>query len=331
MSEIIKTIKGFYPDMTCRNGFQYEKGEDYETDQACVCECGFHGCEHPLNVFEYYPPAKSVFHKVEQSGMLSRHNKDTKVASTKIRIGESINIAEMVQAAIEYTTKKAADAGQDNGGSFATVYHVVSTATNYCGSSSAIGEFGASSATGDCGTSAATGRFGASSATGICGASSATGYCGASSATDFRGASSATGDNGASSATGRFGASIATGDYGASIATGSFGASIATGDYGASSATGRFGLSSTTGYFGSSSAENAEAIAVAWGYKSKAKGVLGAYLVFADWKCNKLGSTNPDGWRLKGAKMVQVDGEKIKPDTWYRIEDGEIIEIEDAE
>ena len=24
--------------------------------------------------------------------------------------------------------------------------------------------------------------------------------------------------------------------------------------------------------------------------------------------------------------MVQVDGEKIKPDTWYRIENGEIIE-----
>ena len=29
----------------------------------------------------------------------------------------------------------------------------------------------------------------------------------------------------------------------------------------------------------------------------------------------------------KGAKMVQVDGEKIKPDTWYRIKNGEIVEV----
>lgn len=87
-------------------------------------------------------------------------------------------------------------------------------------------------------------------------------------------------------------------------------------------------ISSVTGRCGASSAENAEAIAVAWGYKSKAKGVLGAYLVFADWECNKFRSMNPDGWTLKGAKMVRVDGEKIKPDTWYRIESGEIIEDE---
>ena len=29
--------------------------------------------------------------------------------------------------------------------------------------------------------------------------------------------------------------------------------------------------------------------------------------------------------------MVQVDGEKIKPDTWYRIENGEIIEVKEED
>lgn len=36
---------------------------------------------------------------------------------------------------------------------------------------------------------------------------------------------------------------------------------------------------------------------------------------------------NQSAWVLNGAKMVQVDGENIKPDTWYKIENGEIAEV----
>lgn len=28
-------------------------------------------------------------------------------------------------------------------------------------------------------------------------------------------------------------------------------------------------------------------------------------------------------------KSAQIDGEKLKPDTWYRLEDGEFVEVED--
>lgn len=85
-------------------------------------------------------------------------------------------------------------------------------------------------------------------------------------------------------------------------------------------------MSSATGYKSESVAGDKESIAVAWGYKSKAKGVLGSYLVFADWEGDEKKYWEPDSWTLKGAKMVQVDGEKIKANTWYRIENGEIIE-----
>ena len=173
--------------------------------------------------------------------------------------------------------------------------------------------------------------YGASSATGYKGASSATGNYGASSATGDKGASSATGDYGASSATGDYGASSATGDCGASSATGYKGASSATGDYGASSATGNCGASSATGYKGASSTGDKESIAVAWGYKSKAKGVLGSYLVFADWDGDENRYWDQKLWILKGAKMVQVDGETIKEDTWYTMENGEIVEVKESE
>jgi hypothetical protein len=317
MGNAVKSYKGFNKDMTCR-GFQYEEGKEYEEESVEVCDHGFHACEYPLDCLNYYSPNESVYHEVEQSGEIQKHNDDTKVASTKIKIGAEISIAGLVKAAIEYTVKrvnKEAESDENHG---------ASSATGYKGASSATGNKGASSATGDCGASSATGYKGASSATGDYGASSATGYKGASSATGNKGASSATGDCGASSATGYKGASSATGYKGASSATG---------DYGASSATGNCGASSATGYKGASSAEDKDAVAVAWGYKSKAKGVIGSFLVFADWEYTgsedntEYDRNNQSAWVLNGAKMVQVDGENIKPDTWYTIENGEIEEV----
>ena len=272
MGESIKTYKGFNKNMTYR-GFQYEEGKEYEEEIVEVCDHGFHACEYPLDCLNYYYPNESVYHEVEQSGEIQKHNDDTKVASTKIKIGAEISIAGLVKAAIEYTVKRVKkDAESDE-------------------------------------------KHGASSETGDYGASSATGY------------------KGASSATGDYGASSATGDYGASSATGYKGASSATGYKGASSATGTCGASSATGYCGASSAEDKDAVAVAWGYKSKAKGVLGAFLVFADWEYTgseddtEYDRNNQSAWVLNGAKMVQVDGENIKPNTWYTIENGEIAEV----
>ena len=120
-------------------------------------------------------------------------------------------------------------------------------------------------------------------------------------------------------------------DCGASSATGYKGASSATGNCGASSATGDYGASSATGYKGASSAENPNTVAVAWGYKGKAKGVKGSFLVLADWKCKGEESNNywkEDMWELKNAVMVRVDGETIKEDTWYTMVDGKVVEVD---
>ena len=236
MGEVIKSYKGFNKNMTCR-GFQYEEGKEYEEESVEVCDHGFHACEYPLDCLNYYYPNESVYHEVEQSGEIQKHNDDTKVASTKIKIGAEISIAGLVKAAIEYTVKRVKkDAESDE-------------------------------------------------------------------------------------------------KHGASSATGYKGASSATGDYGASSATGTCGASSATGYKGASSAEDKDVVAVAWGYKSKAKGVLGAFLVFADWEYTgskdnpEYDRNNQSAWVLNGAKMVQVNGDDIKPDTWYTIENGEITEV----
>ena len=154
--------KGMDKDMKCR-GFQYEVGGEYETDEAKACECGFHACEHPLDVFNYYPPAGSRFFEVEQSGNLSKSGEDTKVASTKIKIGAELSVAGMVKAAVEYTK----DRCTQNEGDKATGYRGAASATGNQGAASATGYRGAASATGYQGAASATGKLSVAMACGV--------------------------------------------------------------------------------------------------------------------------------------------------------------------
>ena len=193
----MKAYKGFDKDLRCR-GFQYEVGKEYETDAAKVCETGFHSCLYPLDVLNYYPPNTSRYCEVNVSGKNSRAKDDSKVATTKIKIGAEIGIAGLVRAAIEYTKERATEV---EGGH----------ATGDQGAASATGYRGAASATGDQGAASATGYLGAASATGNLGAASATGNQGAASATGYLGAASATGDQGAASATGKACVALAAG------------------------------------------------------------------------------------------------------------------------
>ena len=150
---MIKAYKGFDKDLKCR-GFQYEIGGEYEEEKAEACECGFHACEMPLNVLDYYAPGLgSRYCEVEQSGTLSRHGRDSKVASSKIKIGAEIGTAGLVKAQIE-RVKSQIDFD-----------HAIEKADK-SKKDKATGDQGAASATGTRGAASATGYQGAASATG---------------------------------------------------------------------------------------------------------------------------------------------------------------------
>src|SRR6478752_3957966 len=107
----ITTYKGFNANWQCTGGdepFQYVLGESYEhKGKVAACQGGFHACEYPLDVLNYYAPAGSRFAIVEQSGEVSRHEEDTKVASSRIHIKAEISLGDLIRAGIEWTFAKA--------------------------------------------------------------------------------------------------------------------------------------------------------------------------------------------------------------------------------
>ena len=246
MGEIIKAYKGFNKDMTCR-GKQYEEGKEYIEDRADACHFGMHACELPLDCFGYYEPSKSVFHEVEQSGDISKGGDDTKIASTKMKIGARLDIAGIVKASIEYITERAKPSNR---------HHTK-------------------------------GSRSANSATGDGSANSATGYGSANSATGSRSANSATGYGSANSATGYGSANI------------------------------------TTGTESENSGNGERNISIGWGKDNRCRGIIGSFIVLSEW-----GDWDGEKYIFKGAVMVEVDGKKVKADTWYMLKDGKICEVE---
>nr|DAD89015.1 MAG TPA: hypothetical protein [Siphoviridae sp. ctv0N24] len=61
---------------------------------------------------------------------------------------------------------------------------------------------------------------------------------------------------------------------------------------------------------------------MAIGYNSKAKGSLGCFIVLAEYK--ELGGE----YHIVDVKSAKVDGEKIKPDTFYKLINGEFVEAD---
>ena len=87
--------------------------------------------------------------------------------------------------------------------------------------------------------------------------------------------------------------------------------------------TGNRSAATNTGNYSAAEVSGKDSIAIVTGKDSKAKGSIGCWIVLTergDWD----GNTYP----IKEVKAVKVDGGLIKPDTYYKLDNGEIIPCE---
>ena len=327
----MKMYKGFDENLKCHE-FQYEVGQEYiHEGDVSACVSGFHACENPFDVFSFYPPNKARYCEVEGGG--KKDKKDDKTSFEKIKIIMELGLGGIIQAGINFCFEKVKwtkknSATDDFSGASATCYKSGASATGDYSGASATGDCSGASATGDCSGASATGYKSGASATGDYSGASATGYkSGASATGDYSGAS-ATGDYSGASATGDFSGASATGDYSGASATGDYSGASATGDKSSASATGYFSSASATGNFSSASAGNGS-VAVSVGMHSRVKGALGAFIVLTEGHANKSNGQ----CKIDRVKCAKVDGNKIKADVWYTLQNGEFVEanVEDYE
>ena len=309
MNEDNKTItayKGFDKNMKCR-GFQYEVGKEYEMDGDIeCCERGFHACESPMEVWDYYDMLTSRFAEVEQSGKIDKGDCSTKVCSSHIKIKAELKLADIIRLGIEWikdvtSPLKVKSTGKinDNGGDSAQI-----------GSSGYYAKIGSSGDYAKIGSSGDSAQIGSSGDYAQIGSSGDSAQIGSSGYYAKIGSSGYYAQIGSSGYYAQIGSS---GDY---AQIGSSGDSAKIGSSGDYAKIGSSGYSAKIYSTGDSS------VIMCAGKDSIAKAKIGSWITLSEWKQNEDGIYIP-----KCVKTECVDGERIKADTWYRLEDGEFKEV----
>ena len=299
--KFIHAYKGFDKDLKCR-GFQYEVGKSYEQDgNIKCCNNGFHACEFPLDVFNYYAPGgNSRYCTVTQSGVTDKKEGDSKVASSKIHIETEIGLDGIIKAGVKFILDKVNWKNQKE---------------------SNTGDYSAATNTGYQSAATNTGNRSAATNTGNYSAATNTGNRSAATNTGYQSAATNTGSYSAATNTGNYSAATNTGYQSAATNTGNYSAATNTGNQSAATNTGNYSAATNTGYHSAAKVSGKESIAIVTGKGSKAAGALGDWIVLTE-----RGEWNGDTCPIKEVKAFKVDGEKIKADTFYKLVDGEAVE-----
>ena len=202
-----------------------------------------------MDVWRYYPPTTSRYCEVEQNGDISRDSDDTKVASSKIKIGAEIGIKGIIKAQIKYVRERAEN-GQAGGGRS----HLVG---------------------GD-------------------GSQLAGGY-----------ESQLAGGDG-SQLVGGDGSQLVGGDR--SQLAGGDESQLVSGDWSQLVSGDRSQL------------VGGKSSILVCGNNGNAKGGLNSVIVLTQWEYHR-------GEYIPTVQAITIDGEHYKPDTWYTLKDGEVVEV----
>ena len=289
----MKGYKGFDKDLKCRD-LQYEVGKETAVDGDIeLCKRGIHFCENPHNIFSYYAPGENNRFAVVEAEDVSdeRNNDDSKRVCKRLTVKAEISVFEICKIAVSTFFEN-----------FGFRKKIESADTNNAGNYGAANAGYKGAANAGYKGAANAGDYGAANA-GDCGAANAgdkgaanAGNCGAANA-GYKGAANA-GYKGAANA----------GDYGAANA-GNCGAANA-GDKGAANA----------GDKGAANAGDCGAAIVS--NSGRVKGGYGCVLVARNIEY----SEETERYEVTDWACAIVDGKDIKPDTWYRLKDGKLVE-----
>ena len=121
-------------------------------------------------------------------------------------------------------------------------------------------------------------------------------------------------------------AQIGSSGYYAKIGSSGYSAQIgSSGFYAKIGSSGYYAQIGSSGDYAQIESTGEDSVVMAAGYNSIAKAKKGSWITLAEWKRD-----HEDGkWKPVCVKTEQVDGERIKADTFYKLVDGEFNEVEE--
>ena len=302
----MKGYKGFRKGLICKDK-QYAENTIFEEPEANICVNGMHFCKNPMDVLDYYPLIDNngemcEFSEVEALDETLTYD-EKKYCTKKLKIGARLSLAEFIKASFDVTYQQIKEE-VDN---VSEKENVVDNATLAGGNRTTLAGGNGSRLAGGNGSKLAGGDWAT-----LAGGSRAK-LAGGNRTTLAGGDGSKLAGGDWAKLAGGNRATLAGGNR-ATLAGGNW-ATLAGGD--GSKLAGGSG-SRLAGGNGSKLAGGKHSIMVSEN-GGKAKGGIGSVIVMVE--------RNDEG-EIVNYKAIQIDGDTYKEDTWYRLENGEIKEVE---
>jgi len=286
----MKGFKAFNKDMKC-HGFQYEEGKTYEFPRAIVCQEGAHFCINPLDCLNYYDLVSSEFHEVESlpDAKTQKNTDDSKVSTTKIKIGARLGIKGFVEAAVNFLL--------ENSTQFIRGIESELAASGDYPKLAASGDYSKLAASGDCSKLAASGKCSKLAASG---------------------------DSSSLAASGDYSKLAASGYSSSLTASGYYSKLAASGDSSKLAASGKCSKLAASGDYSKLELNGQDSVGANIGMKGIIKGKTGNWITLAEWKYDQ----DIDRHTPICVKSAQIDGKTLKEDVWYTLKKGAFVEVE---
>ena len=333
----MKGYKAFYKNMICKgDGYekQYEENTTYEENGYEVCKSGvMHFCENPFDVLNYYPLVDdncnvAEFAEVEALGdTFKKSVADDKTATNKLHIGAKLNLNEFIKACIDFSLEKtkvenkssgddAQLASSGNEAQLASSGKWAQLASSGGGAKLASSGGGAKLASsGDWAQLASSGDWSKLASSGDEAKLASSGSC----------AKLASSGNWAQLASSGNSAQLASSGNEAQLASSGNSAQLASsGKWAQLASSGNSAQLASSGNCAKLASSGNDCVVCAVGIESIAKAEVGSWITLSEWTYDE----EKDRYVPVCVKTEQVDGERIKADTFYKLVNGEFVEVD---
>ena len=314
MSEKIIAYKAMDKNMMCR-GKQYEVGKIYHEDKADCYHAGMHACENPLDALHYYSLRDGPrFFEVECGGNVDKSREDSKLACTELTVKGEVNFAGLVKATVNAVFNRVKGKEPFSSGDYSTA-----GSSGRCSTAGSSGRCSTAGSSGDYSTAGSSGDYSTAGTSGRCSTAGSSGDSSTASSSGDYSTAGSSGDYSMAGTSGRCSTAGSSGDSSTASSSGDYSTASSSGDYSTAGSSGDSSTAAATGAYCRAKADGKDNVAVANGAHSKARGILGCYLVLTEYD---------DDGNMLWAKMAKVDGAHIKENVWYTLKNGEFAEAE---
>ena len=298
-----KGYKIFEKDMTCR-GKQYAENTEYTEDKAEMCNCGMHFCQNPMDVLNFYDLLDDECNVRPIAEVQGEDVKTENIKSVtkRLKIGARLSFAGWIKACFDFLFEKTETIDESDDSD-------IQSSSDSSAKLAASGYYA---------QLAASGYSAKLAASGYSAKLAASGYSAQLAASGYYAQLAASGDSAKLAASGYYAKLAASGYYAQLAASGDYAQLAASGYYAQLAASGYSAKLAASGYSAKLAASGEHSIVCAIGRNSIAKASLGSWITLAEFDNTGI---------VKLVKTEQVDGERIKADTFYSLENGEFVEV----